>query len=306
MFIDGEPMKPGHEHVDRMREQLPRCGALLQHAVVQHGDAVAHRHRLDLVVGDVDGRHAEAPLQRGDLRAGLDAELGVEVRQRLVHQEDLRLAHDRPPHRHPLALTARQLGRLAVEVLLEVEDARRLLDPRRPLLLADLLHLEVEADVLGDGHVRVQRVRLEDHRDVAVLRLHRRDVVVADAGSSRRRSVRGRRACATWSTSRTPTGRRAPGTRRRRWPGRGRRPPAIPAPDRSASLDRRSRWPRPAPYPAPDAMSERPPVGLRSSRGSPVAMSERPTCRSVGSSLGGHGVRARPRKRTGGSPSSSS
>ena len=119
----------GDEHVGRVHEQLARCCALLQHAVVQHGDAIAHRHRLDLVVGDVDGRDAEPLLQRGDLGAGLDAELGVEVRQRLVHEEDLRLAHDRPPHRHPLTLTARQLGRLAVEVLLEVEDACRFLDP---------------------------------------------------------------------------------------------------------------------------------------------------------------------------------
>ena len=31
-----------------------------------------------------------------------------------------------------------------------------------------------------DGHVRIQRVRLEHHRDVAVLRRHHRDVAVAD------------------------------------------------------------------------------------------------------------------------------
>jgi hypothetical protein len=40
--------------------------------------------------------------------------------------------------------------------------------------------LQREAHVLGDGHVRVQRVVLEDHRDVPVPRRHPRDVLLAD------------------------------------------------------------------------------------------------------------------------------
>ena len=119
-------------------------------------------------------------MQRGDLRTRLDAQLRVEVRQRFVHQEHLRLAHDRTAHRNALTLAAGEVGRLAVEEVVEVEDSSRLLDAPAPVLLVDLLHLEVEADVLGHGHVRVQRVRLEDHRDVAILRRHIGDVSVAD------------------------------------------------------------------------------------------------------------------------------
>ena len=48
------------------------------------------------------------------------------------------------------------------------------------LFLVDAGDLEREAHVLGDGHVRVQRVVLEDHRDVAVLRRNVGDVAVAD------------------------------------------------------------------------------------------------------------------------------
>jgi len=47
------------------------------------------------------------------------------MRQRLVHQEHLRLAHDRSTHGHPLALAAGQMGRLAIEEILEVEDPGR-------------------------------------------------------------------------------------------------------------------------------------------------------------------------------------
>ena len=80
----------GDEQVDRAVVELLRRRDLLQLALAHHGDAVAHRHRLDLVVGDVDRRHAELVLQLADLGAHLDAQLRVEVRERLVHQEGLR------------------------------------------------------------------------------------------------------------------------------------------------------------------------------------------------------------------------
>ena len=81
-------------------------GDLLQLAFAHHGDAVAHRHGFDLVVRDVDSGHAEPLLQAADLGPHLHAQLRVEVRERLVHQERLGLANDRPSHRHPLALAA--------------------------------------------------------------------------------------------------------------------------------------------------------------------------------------------------------
>src|SRR5690606_3629796 len=52
---------------------------LLQNAEVQHRDAVAHRHGLGLVVGDVHGGDAETTLERGDLGTGGHTELRIEV-----------------------------------------------------------------------------------------------------------------------------------------------------------------------------------------------------------------------------------
>ena len=60
--------------------------------VGQHRHPVTHGHRFHLVVGDVHGGNAETALQFGDLAAGLHAQLGIQVGQRLVHQEDLGLA----------------------------------------------------------------------------------------------------------------------------------------------------------------------------------------------------------------------
>ena len=114
----------GDELVDRLVVEHLRRVDLLQVAGVHDGDAVAHRHRLDLVVRDVDRGHAEPALQLMDLGAHLHAQLRVEVRERLVHQEGLRLAHDRAAHRDALALAARERARLALEELLDLEDVR--------------------------------------------------------------------------------------------------------------------------------------------------------------------------------------
>ena len=120
--------EPGHEEVlGPLVESFGRVD-LLHDAAAHHRDAVAERHGLGLVVGHVDRRRLEPLLDPRHLGAHLHAQLGVEVRQRLVHQERLRRAHDRAAHRHALALAAGQVRRLALQVLLEVEDPRGLLD----------------------------------------------------------------------------------------------------------------------------------------------------------------------------------
>ena len=124
-FIEGLPMKPATNRLSG--RSYSSCGRrhLLQLAAAHDGDAIAHRHRLDLVVRDVDRGHIELLLQPRDLGARLHAQLRVEVRQRLVHQEGLRMADDRATHGDALALAARERPRLAVEERLEAEGAAR-------------------------------------------------------------------------------------------------------------------------------------------------------------------------------------
>ena len=80
-------MNPATKRFDGPVVDHGRGVHLLQLAGSKDRDAVAHRHRLDLVVRDVDRRHAEALLQGLDLAAHVDAQLRVEVRERLVHEE---------------------------------------------------------------------------------------------------------------------------------------------------------------------------------------------------------------------------
>ena len=179
-FICGEPMKPATNRFVGPVVEVERRVDLHELAELHHRDPVAHRHGLDLVVGDVDGGDAEVGLELGDVGAGLHPHLRVEVRQRLVHAEHLRVADDRAAHGHPLALTTGQGLGLALEELLETQDLGGLGDALVALVGGDLGHLESEGHVVRDGHVRVQRVVLEHHRDVTVLRRDVGDVAVAD------------------------------------------------------------------------------------------------------------------------------
>ncbi len=167
---------------------------------------------------------------------------------------------DRAAHRDALALAARELAGLALEVRLEAEQLR---DLARALLALGLRHLrdaQRERDVRGDGEVRIERVVLEDHRDVALLRRQVGDVAVADedrAGvdllepgehAQRRRLARARRAdedeeLAVLDLEVERVDRRArPCRRRSASPARSARPPSAPPP-----AARAARRPRTAP-----------------------------------------------------------
>ena len=153
------------------RIDLKRSADLLGAAGIHDDHAVRQGHRFHLIMSHVEAGSSQAPVQGLQLGAHLHPELGVEVGQRLIEQEHRGLAHDRPAHRHPLPLAARELPGLAFKVCLELEDGRRLLHPRVDLLPGEALDAQTIGHVLVDRHVRVERVVLEHHGDIAVLRL---------------------------------------------------------------------------------------------------------------------------------------
>ena len=139
---------------------------------MDHRDHVGQRQRLGLVVGDIDEGDAGAALQLLQLAAHVLAELGVEIGQRLVEQQDFRLDHEAPRQRHALLLAARQLVGIA---LLEAGQVHLRQDVRDlPLRLGrrHLADLQAEHDVLVHRLVRPHRVVLEHHAHAALVRRH--------------------------------------------------------------------------------------------------------------------------------------
>ena len=129
---------------------------------------------------NVDEGRLQALMQLGDLGTHLHAQLGVEVGERFVHQEDLRVTDDCAAERNALTLTAGQSLRLAVEQLLDAQNLRRFANQLVDFVLRLLAQLQTKRHVVVHGHVRIQRVVLENHRDIAVLRRNVVDQTVAD------------------------------------------------------------------------------------------------------------------------------
>ena len=102
---------------------LDRRGRLHDAALVHHRDAVGEAHRLDLIVGDVDGGGAALLQHALQLGAHLQPQQRVEVGERLVHQQHLGLHGQRPGHGDALALAAGKLAGIAVEQLLDMHQA---------------------------------------------------------------------------------------------------------------------------------------------------------------------------------------
>ena len=90
------------------------------------------------------------------------------MRERLVEQEGRRIAHQGAAQRHALLLAAGELARLAVEQGLELELGRGALDLLAALGPGDAALAQRVFDVLRHRHVRIERVGLEHHGEVAL------------------------------------------------------------------------------------------------------------------------------------------
>ena len=106
-----------------------------------------------------------------DLGTHGQAQGGVEVGERLVEQQQLRPLDQGAGECHALLLAAGELRRPALQQLLHLHQACRLLGAPARVRLGHLLELEREHDVLQHAHVRIERVGLEHDADIAIARL---------------------------------------------------------------------------------------------------------------------------------------
>ncbi len=81
----------GDEAVGRAVVKLARTALLRDGGIAHHDDLVRHGQRLLLIVGDVDDGQAEVLLDGADVLAHLSTQLGVEVRERFVEEQNLGL-----------------------------------------------------------------------------------------------------------------------------------------------------------------------------------------------------------------------
>ena len=168
-------------------------------------DPLRERRRVLEVVRDEQDRDVEPGEQVVELGADRRLRVRVERRERLVEQQHLRVARERARERDALPLAAGELARPRVR---EVRDAKAL----------EVVVRRVPArvlDVLANGHVREERVLLEDEPDAprapaaARARCAVEPHVVVDGDASRSAAASARRRCAGPSSCPRRTARRA-------------------------------------------------------------------------------------------------
>ena len=135
-------------------------------------------------MGHIQGSDTEVLLQSPDLGAQFHPQLGIQIAQRLVEQEQRRCAHQGAGDGHPLLLTTGKLARLAIQQRSDTHPIGGLVHPLGDLVFRHSGVAQREADVARHGQLRVQRVVLEHHRHVAVPRRLGGDVTPVDQNAA--------------------------------------------------------------------------------------------------------------------------
>ena len=147
-----------------LRGDRQRVGDLLDPRLVHDDDAVGHRQRLFLVVRDVDEHQPELTLEVAELDAHAELQQPVEVAERLVEEQRLRLRHEHAGERDALLLAARERAGLRSESSERPTISSASIARFRRSALPSALHLQPEGDVVEHGAVREEREVLEDGR----------------------------------------------------------------------------------------------------------------------------------------------
>ena len=161
-----------NEEVNGRIIEVLRSVNLLDETVLHNYDTGSHCHSLYLVVSYVDECCTESLVDLCKLSSHGCTELCVQVGERLVEKEYLRITNDSTTQRNTLLLTTGKSLRLSLEEVRNVEDTSSLFYAALDLLLGSLAELKTECHVIKYGHVRIKSVVLENHRDITVLRCY--------------------------------------------------------------------------------------------------------------------------------------
>ena len=149
--------------VCRVTVDLARRPHLDEPPLVHDGDAVAKRHGLLAVMRHEQHRDAKAALDVAHLATHAQAQVGVEVAERLVKQKDLGPQHERAREGHALALPARDVCHARVRLVLQAHGVKHLAGALLGLGTANAGLAQAVGHVARNREVREQRVGLE-HR----------------------------------------------------------------------------------------------------------------------------------------------
>ena len=141
-------------------------------AIAHHRNLVGECQRFELVVRDEQRGDLQALREHLEFDAHVVTELGVEVRERLVEQQRLRLTDERTRKGETLLLAAGQLRSRTALQAIEAHQSERLHHAILHLSFGQfaLALCERERNIIEHVHVRPDSVGLEHHADGALVR----------------------------------------------------------------------------------------------------------------------------------------
>ena len=166
----GRTDKPGDKHIGRIFIYFVRFAYLLNIAVLHYDYARSHSHSLNLVVRYVNSCCADLVMYAHDFASHSDAQFCVEVGKRFVHKENFGTPYNRPAQRNALTLAARQRAGFSVQIGRKLQYLRSFLNASVNLVFGGLAEFKRIRHIVVNGHLRIERVRLEHHCDVPVFR----------------------------------------------------------------------------------------------------------------------------------------
>ncbi len=143
---------------------------LLDDAIGHDRNSVRHRQRLFLVMGHENEGDPRFLLQLLQFAPHRLPQFQIQGGERFVEKQDLGPRGDRARKRGTLLLTARELRRTAVRERVELDQFEHVPNAPAGFRGTDSLHGQAKSDVFRNGHVREQRVVLEDRVDRALVR----------------------------------------------------------------------------------------------------------------------------------------
>ena len=165
-FIGGEPRNVA-TNVSAGSSYTSTGRATAASAALHHRNPVAEAHRLRLVVRHIDRRGADRCWNRLSSSRALARSLASRLDSGSSSRKTCGFADQRSGQRDPLAFTAGELPRAAVEQVIDAEQLGGPASLAFPLCPIELDGLERKDDVVENRLVRVERVALEHHGDAA-------------------------------------------------------------------------------------------------------------------------------------------
>jgi len=123
-------------------------------------------------VRDIDGRDSDGILDLLDDRPHLNPQFRVQIAQRFIHQQDIRLDDQSTRQGDPLLLAAGQLLRHPIGIFINVHQLHEFVGLLLDRCLVHLPVLQAEGHIVPDRQMRENRIVLKHHADVPFRRIN--------------------------------------------------------------------------------------------------------------------------------------